>query len=116
MKKNYHCYCIFQIYGFLNDLAKKYKQVKVVQGGKTYEGRNITGVHVSYKAGNRAIFIEGGIHAREWIAPATTLYLLNELLTSNDTNVRYLAENYDWYFFPSFNPDGYEYTHTNVNN
>lgn len=55
-----------------------------------------------------------GIHAREWISPATVTYILNELLTSNDVNVREIAESYDWYIFPSFNPDGYEYTHTRV--
>lgn len=55
-----------------------------------------------------------GIHAREWIAPATVTYILNELLTSSDPAVRDVAESYDWYIFPSVNPDGYEYTHTKV--
>lgn len=58
--------------------------------------------------------IFSGIHAREWIAPATVTYILNELLTSTDPSVRDIAESYDWYVFPSVNPDGYEYTHTHV--
>lgn len=55
-----------------------------------------------------------GIHAREWIAPSTAMYILTQLLTSKDPNIRYIAETYDWYIFPLINPDGYEYTHTKV--
>lgn len=54
--------------------------------------------------------MEGGIHAREWISPATSTYILNQLLTSNDSNVQHIAENFDWYFFPVINPDGYKAT------
>lgn len=105
-----------EIYKHLDDLARQYSdKVKTVIGGKTYEGRQIKGVKLSFKANNPGIFIEGGIHAREWISPATVMYILNELLTSNNTDVRALAERYDWYIFPSFNPDGYVYTHTTVN-
>lgn len=48
------------------------------------------------------------------ITPAVSTYILNELLRSSDPNIRRVAERYDWYFFPVFNPDGYEYTHTTV--
>ncbi|XP_011704931.1 PREDICTED: zinc carboxypeptidase-like, partial [Wasmannia auropunctata] len=87
-------------------------KVQTVVGGKTYEGRPIKGVKVSFKPNNPGIFIEGGIHAREWISPATVMYILHQLLTSNNPEVRALAESHDWYIFPSFNPDGYVYTHT----
>lgn len=60
------------------------------------------------------LLIYTGIHAREWITPASVLFVLTELLTNPDENIRYIAENYDWYFFPSINPDGYEYSHTKV--
>ncbi|XP_058446250.1 zinc carboxypeptidase A 1-like [Malaya genurostris] len=100
-----------EIYAWLDKLASEYKQVEVIEGGRTFENRKIKGVKVSYKTGNPGIFLEAGIHAREWIAPATATYILNQLLTSNDTAVRNIAENYDWYIFPSVNPDGYVYTH-----
>lgn len=103
------------IYKNLDDLAKQYPdKVQTVVGGQTYEGRQIKGVKVSFKANNPGIFIEGGIHAREWISPATVMYILHQLLTSKDPDVRDLAESNDWYIFPSFNPDGYQYTHTTV--
>lgn len=103
------------IYKKLDDLVKQYPdKVQTVVAGKTYEGREIKGVKVSFKANNPGIFIESGIHAREWISPATNMYILCQLLTSNNTDVRDLAESHDWYIFPSFNPDGYVYTHTTV--
>jgi len=41
---------------------------------------------------------------------------LLQMLTSYNTNskVKELMDRYDWYFLPIANPDGYEYTHTNV--
>ncbi|XP_029047310.1 zinc carboxypeptidase-like [Osmia bicornis bicornis] len=101
------------IYRWLDSLATQHpKIVTLITGGSSYEGRSIKGVKLSYKEGNPGIFIEGGIHAREWISPAVVTYILNELILSDDTRVRYMAESYDWYIFPVFNPDGYEYTHT----
>ncbi|XP_055604046.1 zinc carboxypeptidase A 1-like, partial [Uranotaenia lowii] len=99
-----------EIHEWLDKLGSEYSQVEVLNGGRSYENRTIKGVKVSYKTGNPAIFLEGGIHAREWIAPATVTYILNQLLTSSDPQVRNIAENYDWYVFPNVNPDGYEYT------
>ncbi|KAK5640385.1 hypothetical protein RI129_011196 [Pyrocoelia pectoralis] len=102
-----------EIYDWLRSLESTYpNNVKVVVGGQTYEGRQILGVHVSFKEGNKAVFLEGGIHAREWIAPATVTYILHQLLTSSDPAVRAVAESRDWYVFPSVNPDGYVYSHT----
>lgn len=64
--------------------------------------------------GNPTIFIESTVHAREWITVATTTYFLNELLTSKNASIVYLAQNFDWVIVPVFNVDGYEYTHTTV--
>ncbi|KAK9310411.1 hypothetical protein QLX08_000380 [Tetragonisca angustula] len=101
------------IYNWLDSLVAQHPEiVKPIIGGSSYEGRRIKGVRLSYKEGNPGIFIEGGIHAREWISPAVVTYILNELILSDDSRVRYMAESYDWYIFPVFNPDGYEYTHT----
>ncbi|CAL1679898.1 unnamed protein product [Lasius platythorax] len=102
-----------EIYKNLNDLAERYPDnVQIIIGGETYEGRYIKGVKVSFTVNNPGIFIEGGIHAKEWISPATVMYILHQVLTSKDVDVRAMAESHDWYIFPVFNPDGYVYTHT----
>uniref|UniRef100_A0A1L8EGB4 Zinc carboxypeptidase A 1 n=2 Tax=Haematobia irritans TaxID=7368 RepID=A0A1L8EGB4_HAEIR len=79
--------------------------------GKSYEGRTIRGIKISYKSGNPGIFIESNIHAREWITSASATWFINELLTSTDASVRNLAENHDWYIVPVFNVDGFVYSH-----
>lgn len=112
---NYHT--LEKIYKKLHDLAKHHPDnVQIIIGGTTYEGRQIKGVKVSFRANNFGIFIEGGIHPKEWISPATVMYILHQVLTSTDIDVRAMAESHDWYIFPVFNPDGYVYTHTTVNN
>ena len=57
------------------------------------------------------MWIDSGIHAREWIAPAVGTWMLNELV-ENYANHPELVDNLDWYFLPSHNPDGYRKSHT----
>jgi murein tripeptide amidase MpaA len=59
-----------------------------------------------------AIWIDAGIHAREWIAPATAVWIINELVTRHDSDpeIRDLLTSFDWYILPIANPDGYQYT------
>ncbi|XP_011705362.1 PREDICTED: zinc carboxypeptidase A 1-like, partial [Wasmannia auropunctata] len=76
------------------------------------EGREIKGIKIINGEENPGIFIEGGMHGREWISPATVMYILHELLFSNHSDVRYIADMHNWYIFPIFNPDGYAYSFT----
>ncbi|KAJ9590275.1 hypothetical protein L9F63_027886 [Diploptera punctata] len=102
-----------EIYDWLDTLVAKYPGVVTsITGGRSYEGREIKGVKVSLRAGNPGVFIESGIHAREWITPAAVTYILNKLLTSEDPTIKDLAQSYDYYIFPSVNPDGYVFSHT----
>ncbi len=101
------------IYKWIDSILGQYPNVtSPISIGKTYEGRDIRGVKISYKNGNPGIFIEGGIHAREWVSPAVATFLLNALLSSKDDSIRNIAENFDWYIVPNLNPDGYVYSHT----
>ncbi|XP_039434691.1 zinc carboxypeptidase-like [Culex pipiens pallens] len=107
-------YRLGEIYAWMDGLLAQYPNVlSPINVGNSFEGRPIRGIKVSYKSGNPGVFMEGTIHAREWVSGATVTWVLNELLTSTNSQVRNIAENYDWYFFPVTNPDGYEFTHTN---
>ncbi|XP_067620075.1 zinc carboxypeptidase A 1-like [Eurosta solidaginis] len=115
--KKYHE--LNETYDWLRALAKLYpKQVSLFVAGQTYEGREMLGVRIAFDNGKKAtgkrpsVFLEGGMHAREWISPAVTTYITNQLLTSTDERVRNIAESHIWYAVPHTNPDGYVYTHT----
>ncbi|KAG4072020.1 hypothetical protein HA402_010957 [Bradysia odoriphaga] len=105
-----------EIVEYLDDLAKSYpKLVTVGTIGKSFECRDIKSITIS--DGQRSngtkstILVDAGIHAREWIAPATALYIIHELVENYSENQK-LLENLNWIVVPVLNPDGYEYTHT----
>lgn len=77
--------------------------------GQSIEGRDIFGMRVSSGTnfGDKPIiFIDSGVHAREWVGPAATLYLLNQLVT-NATVTEELVDKVDWVFVNNANPDGW---------
>lgn len=51
-----------------------------------------------------AVFIDGGIHAREWVSPAAVAYVIHRMLET-DEFAREL-EAYNVYVFTLANPDG----------
>jgi hypothetical protein len=61
-----------------------------------------------------SIWIDAGIHAREWIAVSTGQFLLHSLINEYDTDpfVKTMRDTYDWYILPCVNPDGYSYSWT----
>jgi len=83
---------------------------RIINIGQTYEGRDMNVLAIE-KAGPGApnVWLEAGIHAREWIAPAVATYLVNELVNNNDAHPDYL-DKINWYFLPCANPDGYSYS------
>ena len=58
------------------------------------------------------MWIDGGIHAREWISPATVMWTLKELVEGGGALNNELIEKLDWYILPVHNPDGYAFSRT----
>lgn len=108
-------YNLHDIYNWMDSLPSKHPgKITIMSAGSTFHERDIKAVKISFGEGRRAVFLEGGMHAREWVSPATVTYLINELLTSQDPAFRQMAESFDWYAVPVANPDGYYVTHLGV--
>ncbi|XP_030371982.1 zinc carboxypeptidase-like [Scaptodrosophila lebanonensis] len=99
------------IYDWIDQQCDKHDFLDCDVIGHSHEGRAIKSVKLSKKGGNKAVFIEGNIHAMEWISSATVTYILNQLINSDDSKMQELSEKYDWIFVPMVNPDGFVYTH-----
>ncbi len=82
--------------------------------GTSIEGREIPAYVISnaQAADAPAIYICTGVHAREWIAPATIAYFADRLVNTYDTDPRVaeLVGSIAWHIVPLANPDGYIHT------
>jgi murein tripeptide amidase MpaA len=98
-----------EINAWLDSLAADFPAIASVSDvGTSFEGRTMKLLKLSTGGiGKDAIFTDGGIHAREWISPATVTYFIQQLVSGNDGG---LLDAVDFYFMPSINPDGYAYT------
>ncbi|KAG8009497.1 Carboxypeptidase B [Nibea albiflora] len=79
--------------------------------GNTYEGRPMTVLKLGKKTGSTkpAIFMDCGIHAREWISPAFCQWFVKEALSTygSDSQMTSLLNQMDVFVLPVFNIDGY---------
>lgn len=100
----------------MQNLARRYSnKASLFHVGQTYEGETQMGIKVTNgdQRSKPVIWIDGGIHAREWISPATVMYFMNKMITQqSDSRVSQALAKYDFYFLPVFNIDGYKYTFT----
>lgn len=101
----------------MDDLAAKYPNVVTVETlGNSGKGLEMKVIKISTTGGadksKPVIISDAGIHAREWIAPALALYVITKLV--EDVTESDVVDKIDWVIIPLLNPDGYEYSHTNV--
>ncbi|CAO2603046.1 Carboxypeptidase A4 [Lemmus lemmus] len=92
------------------DLASR---VKI---GETFEKRPMYVLKFSTGGGKKrpAIWLNAGIHSREWISQATAIWTARKIVTDyqKDPAVTSILENVDVFLLPVANPDGYVYTQT----
>ncbi|XP_070786865.1 carboxypeptidase B2 [Enoplosus armatus] len=90
--------------------------VKIILIGSSYEKRPIYALKLSLnnRPNKKAMWIDCGIHAREWISPAFCLWFVQYSLSFYNQNqdITHILDNMDVYVLPVLNPDGYEYTWT----
>uniref|UniRef100_A0A8B9EDZ5 Carboxypeptidase B2 n=1 Tax=Anser cygnoides TaxID=8845 RepID=A0A8B9EDZ5_ANSCY len=88
--------------------------------GSSYEKRPLYVLKLSKGQGNpkSAIWIDCGIHAREWISPAFCLWFIGHAIhvRERDQTMTTLLEHFDFYVMPVINVDGYEYTWSHPSN
>ncbi|KAK3086539.1 hypothetical protein FSP39_019901 [Pinctada imbricata] len=100
------------INSFLDYVASVSSRTQVFSMGHSYEGRDMKYVKISSGQASKAVYLDGGIHAREWISVSTMVYIIYQLALNpnNDAAVDALLAKFDFYILPVVNPDGYEYS------
>merc|ERR1712223_82443 len=99
---------------FVKCLAQEYPdKAQIFEIGSSYERRKMHLLRITnnLRVNKKAVWIDGGIHAREWASPSAVTYLMNEFL-QNSQNYKEILDRYDIFILPLANPDGYEYSHT----
>ncbi|XP_041457443.1 carboxypeptidase B-like [Lytechinus variegatus] len=109
--ETYHSYD--EIQTWVTDMANQYSIAEEMNFATSYLGKPINGLKISKSTGGstkRIVYFQGGIHAREWISPATVMYMTYQLLENNGEG---FLDEFDFYIIPSLNVDGYQYSWTN---
>ncbi|KAK4329175.1 hypothetical protein Pmani_000466 [Petrolisthes manimaculis] len=98
-----------EITAYLEQLERDYPGVvSVKEAGRSVEDRPIylvviTSNHTSPLGNPKpVIFIDGGVHAREWVSPAASLKVISQVLNDPD-----MTRDLEWRVMPLVNPDGY---------
>ncbi|KAF6376066.1 carboxypeptidase B2 [Rhinolophus ferrumequinum] len=112
--ENYHT--LDEIYYWIEDITERYPHmVEKIHIGSSFEKRPLYVLKVSRKekTAKNAVWIDCGIHAREWISPAFCLWFIGYAVTqfNGEENLHtYLLKYMDFYVMPVVNVDGYDYT------
>jgi len=110
-----------EIFEYLQQLTASFPSLVTYNTtvGLTIEGRNIpalliTGTSTGPK---KRIYLQGTIHAREWISPPTVVFIIENLVTlyQSDELVHKILDNLEVYVIPVLNLDGYLYSWGNSN-
>ncbi|XP_046970811.1 carboxypeptidase B-like [Vanessa cardui] len=115
---NYHRYD--KIISYLKSIEEAYSNsdeisIKLVEADRTDEDRPLVYLTVTAKSSLKTqkplVIIEAGINPREWITVPAAINVIDKIIQEDQKT---FLENLQWIIIPVLNPDGYEYTHTNL--
>uniref|UniRef100_A0A8C3K2Q5 Peptidase M14 domain-containing protein n=1 Tax=Calidris pygmaea TaxID=425635 RepID=A0A8C3K2Q5_9CHAR len=110
---SYHT--IEEIYDWMDTLVEDHPSlVSKIQIGQSYENRSLYVLKFSTGGSNRpAIWLDTGIHSREWITQATGVWTANKIVEEygQDPSVTAILDSMDIFFEIITNPDGFVFTH-----
>ncbi|RVE71340.1 hypothetical protein OJAV_G00050740 [Oryzias javanicus] len=114
---NYSRYhTLSEIYSFQDMLVSENPNlISKLVIGQSYKGRPLNVLKFSTGGTNRrAIWIDTGIHAREWITQASGIWFAKKIVTDygRDPILTDILNGMDIFLEIVINPDGYEYTHS----
>ncbi|CAH2051565.1 unnamed protein product, partial [Iphiclides podalirius] len=108
-----------EVNAYLERIASQYPDiVTLVNSGPSFEGRAVKYLKISTSnftdASKPVYFMNAMLHAREWVTTPVALYSIHRLVEDLRSEDSDLLRNIDWVIMPLVNPDGYEYSHTDV--
>ncbi|KAM6424715.1 uncharacterized protein O9250_002245 [Rhynochetos jubatus] len=105
-----------EIYDWMDVLVGDHPSlVSKIQIGQSYENRPLYVLKFSTGGSNRpAIWLDAGIHSREWITQATGIWTANKIAKEygRDPSVTSILDSMDIFFEIVTNPDGLAFTHS----
>lgn len=99
----------------LYNLANQHRDMtRVFSVGRSYEGREQLAIELkgAPSFNKKTFFMNCGIHAREWVSPATCMYIIKQIVSKygKDSSVREMLDKMDFIIMPVLNVDGYVFT------
>ncbi|XP_037655710.1 carboxypeptidase B2 [Choloepus didactylus] len=104
-----------EIYSWIEVITEGHPEmVEKIHIGSSYEKHPLYVLKISRKEqrAKNAMWIDCGIHAREWISPAFCLWFVGHVTQPSEKETLYtsLLNHMDFYVMPLINADGYDYT------
>ncbi|XP_017330143.3 carboxypeptidase A1 [Ictalurus punctatus] len=111
---NYHT--LNEINSFIDMLVQENPGfVSKIVIGQSYEKRPLNVLKFSTGANRPGLWIDTGIHSREWVTQASGTWFAKKIVTDygRDAELTDILNKYDIFLEIVTNPDGFQFTHTN---
>lgn len=106
-----------QILAYIQDVVSQNSDIaSAYTAGSTYENRQLRVIVLKGPNARKKVWIDCGIHAREWVSISTCVWTIDRLVREyrqNDPVTVNMLNKYEFHILPLVNPDGYEFSHTN---